>query len=144
MDLDATYNLAGYNYTLRDLGDGAAMYAGAVNVLDYVMEDYMVLAEYIRSFPVDVATGLPTIGLTSAGHPDYSNVYGNRITLLDGAAEEPTDVTYVVQAGDCLWTIAANLLGSGTKWNDIYQANTEIIQNANLIYPGQLLTIPNN
>ena len=144
LDLDATYNLAGYNYTLRDLGDGAAMYAGAVNVLDYVMEDYMVLAEYIRSFPVDVATGLPTIGLTSAGHPDYSNAYGNRITLLDGAAEEPTDVTYVVQAGDCLWTIAANLLGSGTKWNDIYQANTEIIQNANLIYPGQLLTIPNN
>ena len=41
IDLTASYNLAGYNYTLRDLGDGFAMFDGAVNVLDYVMEDYM-------------------------------------------------------------------------------------------------------
>ena len=42
LDLTASYNLAGYNYTLRDLGDGFAMFGGAVNVLDYVAEDYMV------------------------------------------------------------------------------------------------------
>ena len=40
LDLEAHYNLAGYNYTLRDLGDGFNMFDGAVNVLDYVMEDY--------------------------------------------------------------------------------------------------------
>ncbi|MBQ6700597.1 MAG: HAD family hydrolase, partial [Oscillospiraceae bacterium] len=39
-----------YNYTLRDLGDGFAMFDGAVNVVDYVMEDYMVLANYVKSF----------------------------------------------------------------------------------------------
>ena len=50
LDLEATYNLAGYNYTLRDLGDGFNMFSGAVNVLDYVMEDYMVLANYIQGF----------------------------------------------------------------------------------------------
>ena len=50
LDLAATYNLAGYNYTLRDLGDGFAMFDGAVNVLDYVMEDYMVLANYVQAF----------------------------------------------------------------------------------------------
>ncbi|MBR4081294.1 MAG: bifunctional metallophosphatase/5'-nucleotidase [Clostridia bacterium] len=50
LDLNATYNLAGYNYTLRDLGDGFAMFDGAVNVLDYVMEDYMVLANYVQGF----------------------------------------------------------------------------------------------
>ncbi|MBQ1240272.1 MAG: bifunctional metallophosphatase/5'-nucleotidase, partial [Lachnospiraceae bacterium] len=33
LDLNAKYNLAGYNYTLRDLGDGFAMFDGAVNVL---------------------------------------------------------------------------------------------------------------
>ena len=37
LDPDASYNLAGYNYILRDLGDGFAMFDGAVNVLDYVM-----------------------------------------------------------------------------------------------------------
>ena len=50
LNLEATYNLAGYNYTLRDLGDGFNMFSGAVNVLDYVMEDYMVLANYIQGF----------------------------------------------------------------------------------------------
>ncbi len=50
LDLKANYNLAGYNYTLRDLGDGFAMFDGAVNVLDYVMEDYMVLANYVQAF----------------------------------------------------------------------------------------------
>ena len=51
LDLTKTYNMAGYNYTLRDLGDGFAMFKGAVNVLDYVMEDYLVLANYVKSFP---------------------------------------------------------------------------------------------
>ena len=50
LDPEASYNLAGYNYTLRDLGDGFNMFSGAVNVLDYVMEDYMVLANYIQAF----------------------------------------------------------------------------------------------
>ena len=59
LDLTAQYNLAGYNYTLRDLGDGFAMFDGAVNVLDYVSEDYMVLANYVESFPVDEAPACP-------------------------------------------------------------------------------------
>ena len=71
LDLTATYNLAGYNYTLRDLGGGFAMLNGAVNVLDYVAEDYMVLANYIRSFPVDETTGLPTIS-TDSGYCDVT------------------------------------------------------------------------
>lgn len=50
LDLAASYNLAGYNYTLRDMGDGFNMFSGAVNVLDYVMEDYMVLANYIQGY----------------------------------------------------------------------------------------------
>lgn len=50
LDLNAAYNLAGYNYTLRELGDGFAMFDGAVNVLDYVMEDYLVLANYASAF----------------------------------------------------------------------------------------------
>ena len=85
LDLTAKYNLAGYNYTLRDLGDGFAMFDGAVNVLDYVMEDYMVLANYITNyFPVDEVTGLPTI---TADNSPYGEVTGEgRIQIV---AEEP-------------------------------------------------------
>lgn len=63
LDLAASYNLAGYNYTLRDLGDGFAMFDGAVNVLDYVMEDYMVLANYVQAFEGGVvdATNSPLL-----------------------------------------------------------------------------------
>ncbi len=88
LDLDATYNLAGYNYTLRDLGDGFAMFDGAVNVLDYVMEDYQVLANYIKSFPMDEETGLPTITADSG----YADVNGaGRIVLVAEKPELPEE-----------------------------------------------------
>ena len=73
LNLEAYYNLAGYNYTLRDLGDGFAMFEGAENVIDYVMEDYVVLANYVKSFPLDAKTGLPTI---TAENSPYGDVYG--------------------------------------------------------------------
>jgi len=89
LDLDAEYNLAGYNYTLRDLGGGFAMLSDAVNVLDYVAEDYMVLANYIRSFPVDDSTGLPTVSSDSG----YADPYGSgRIRILADRASVITDL----------------------------------------------------
>ena len=90
LDLNASYNLAGYNYTLRDLGDGYAMFDGAVNVLDYVMEDYMVLANYIQGFDGGIveATNSPLI----AKHPgmliDYSTVNGSGRIEVDNASDE--------------------------------------------------------
>ncbi|MBQ3003367.1 MAG: bifunctional metallophosphatase/5'-nucleotidase [Clostridia bacterium] len=79
LDLQATYNLAGYNYTLRDLGGGFAMFQGAVNVLDYVMEDYMVLANYIGGFESGVidATNSPLLAKYPAFLLDYSDVRGS-------------------------------------------------------------------
>ena len=151
LELDKSYNLAGYNYTLRDLGDGFAMFDGAVNVLDYVMEDYMVLANYVQSFPGGVVTG-------------YAEPAG-RITIVEEAAgtpaepaEEPTEpavdpepsepaepaegTTYVVVAGDSLWKIAQKHLGSGARWGEIYAANRDIVSDPSLIYIGQVLDIP--
>ncbi|MNX78782.1 LysM domain/BON superfamily protein [compost metagenome] len=49
---------------------------------------------------------------------------------------------YRVKEGDCLWTISRVLLGKGRQWRSIYAANQGIIQNPDLIYPGQLLLIP--
>lgn len=154
LDLSATYHLAGYNYTLRDLGDGFAMFDGAVNVLDYVAEDYMVLAQYMQSFPIDEETGLPTITADSI----YSDLFGSgRITILGGTTvvedevveaedtavvEEPDAATYVVVAGDSLWKIARNYYGTGTKWDSIYHANESTVKNPNRIQIGQVLVLP--
>ncbi len=84
LDLEASYNLAGYNYTLRDLGDGFAMFDGAVNVLDYVMEDYMVLANYVQAFEGGVidATNSPLLAKYAGMKLDYGTVNGSgRIEL---------------------------------------------------------------
>lgn len=50
--------------------------------------------------------------------------------------------TYTVKSGDCLWRIAQNLLGKGSRYTEIYNLNRDKIKNPNLIYTGQVLTIP--
>ena len=54
----------------------------------------------------------------------------------------PTAKTYTVKAGDSLWAIAAKYYGKGAEYSKIYNANTDKISNPNLIYPGQVLTLP--
>jgi len=50
--------------------------------------------------------------------------------------------TYTVKKGDCLWNIAKQFYGKGSQYSKIFNANKGTIKNANLIYPGQVLTIP--
>lgn len=51
--------------------------------------------------------------------------------------------TYTVVKGDCLWNIAKRFYGNGSMYTIIYNANKGVIGgNPNLIYPGQVLTIP--
>ena len=87
LDLTASYNLAGYNYTLRDLGDGFNMFVGSVNVLDYVMEDYMVLATYITGFEGGVveATNSPLLAKFPGMLLDYSTVNGSGRIVMEAA-----------------------------------------------------------
>lgn len=90
LDPGATYALAGMNYTLRNLGDGFAMFDGAELIKDYVSEDYLVMATYAMIFDGADAAGLPH--LSSANSPlaaypgyllDYEQPYGaGRITIL--------------------------------------------------------------
>lgn len=80
--------------------------------------------------------------------------YANQMAAIDTipaarqiGAEAPTvkaacsDI-YVVVKGDSLWKIAKKFYGSGAQNTRIYNANKDKIKNPNLIYPGQVLTIP--
>ena len=90
LDPNKTYALAGMNYTLRNLGDGFAMFDGAELIKDYVSEDYLVMATYAMIFDGADAAGLPH--LSSANSPlaaypgyllNYEQPYGaGRITIL--------------------------------------------------------------
>lgn len=78
LELDKVYALAGYNYTLRDLGGGYSMFTDGENVLDYVMEDYMVLAHYVQAFADGVveATNSPLLEKYPGMKLDYEKVDG--------------------------------------------------------------------
>ena len=124
LDLTKTYNLAGYNYTLRDLGDGFAMFDGAVNVLDYVMEDYMVLANYVKSFPEK--DGVHEIEETnSVLGANYAEVTGEgRITVVAEKADEDealiTEVVDIEKYGNLdLKVTGSELLAFGLAYGDI-------------------------
>ena len=90
LDPNATYALAGMNYTLRNLGDGFAMFDGATLIKDYVSEDYLVMSSYAAMFGGVDANGLPH--LASANSPladypgyllNYENPYGTgRIQMI--------------------------------------------------------------
>jgi LysM repeat protein len=50
--------------------------------------------------------------------------------------------SYVVQPGDTLSSIAQRFYGSAADWQALYQVNRSVIQNPDVIYQGQVLTIP--
>lgn len=58
-------------------------------------------------------------------------------------AEESKTVFYTVVAGDSLRKIAKKHYGDESRWPAIFEANQPMIKKADLIYPGQVLRIPN-
>ena len=71
LDPNATYALAGMNYTLRNLGDGFAMFDGATLIKDYVTEDYLVMSSYAAMFGGVDANGLPHLASANSPLADY-------------------------------------------------------------------------
>ena len=71
LDPGATYALAGMNYTLRNLGDGFAMFDGAELIKDYVSEDYLVMSTYAMIFDGADAAGLPHLSSANSPLADY-------------------------------------------------------------------------
>lgn len=49
---------------------------------------------------------------------------------------------YVIQKGDTLSAIAKKYYGKANLYPRIFEANREVIKDANLIYPGQKIRIP--
>jgi len=49
---------------------------------------------------------------------------------------------YVVQRGDTLGDISRKVYGTASKWQKIYNFNSDVLKNPNKVYPGQKLKIP--
>lgn len=80
------------------------------------------------------------------------SVAADNATETERPAKDTT--SYTIKSGDSLWKIAQKLLGSGEKWQSIYDANSTIIEetakqygkgssnNGWWIYPGCTISIP--
>ena len=78
--------------------------------------------------------------------PDFSNVRSGGSSTAP-AEPQPTSTigseeTYVVAKGDSLSKIAKREYGDANKWRAIYEANKDLINDPDLIYPGQELRLP--
>lgn len=51
-------------------------------------------------------------------------------------------VFYSIKKGDTLWAISSEFYGNGSKYPLIVEANLEVIKDADKIYPGQSIRIP--
>lgn len=115
--------------------------------VDVTLEDYKVTD--------DVSEGLDII--VSLTMKEFKN-YGTKImnftivedkqemesaqTENERQGEVPQVKSYTVVKGDCLWSISKRQLGNGSRWQEIYNLNRDKISNPNVIYPGQILTMP--
>ncbi|WP_417249252.1 peptidoglycan-binding protein LysM [Celeribacter sp.] len=68
------------------------------------------------------------------------NVEG--ISKVDDAVEGDDPVFHEVKKGDSLWAISEKTLGSGARYNEIFEANRPMLSHPDKIYPGQMLRIP--
>lgn len=99
--------------------------------------------------PLQLSAEVPDIPLA----PEPTEAAGSlqdRSPFFSPPRTEAGTYSYTVQAGDTLWSIAADQLGEGTDAStiydytlDIYEANMDALgQNAELLYEGQVLQIP--
>ena len=66
--------------------------------------------------------------------PDFSNV--------ESGSSSTAAKIYVVVAGDSLSKIAKREYGDASEWKRIFEANQDVLENPDKIYPGQKLKIP--
>ena len=65
-----------------------------------------------------------------------------KVTGQQAAALEDGTQYYIVKAGDTLSAIAKQFYGDASKYPRIFDANREVIKDADLIFPGQKIRIP--
>jgi nucleoid-associated protein YgaU len=73
------------------------------------------------------------------------NVQGVADVKIEGLQTPPVTEKveyYIIKKGDTLSAIAKQFYGKPNDYPKIFEANREVIKDANLIYPGQKIRIP--
>ena len=78
--------------------------------------------------------------ILAVGNTDGVEKVDEQLTVAedDGSDSE----MYVVEEGDTLWAIATAAYGDGNRYPEIFEANKPMLKDPDLIFPGQVLRIP--
>lgn len=127
----------------RTLPNGKLLFDTNMKV---AIEDYTIKEDAKNGFDVVVSIKLrqyKEYGTKTCNVTNGSNKVSPQKTRAAETSPAPsTNKTYTIVKGDTLWAIAKKFYGNGSKYTVIHNANKDKIKNPNLIYPGQVLTIP--
>lgn len=139
------------------------------NILENWKKNGTLLNIMVTGYPINLDVFLEDYeGRAAGGFGDLeyevSFLESRDITITSTKVPAPvrpakTTTSYTIVSGDTLWGIAERFLGSGSKWQTIYNANKEIIesvakerwraaginrdsQNGHWIFPGTTIEIP--
>lgn len=69
---------------------------------------------------------------------DFSDV----TATVDSTAEIIGERTYTIEKGDTLSKIAKEQLGHASAWKQIFEANRDVLDDPDRIFPGQVIKLP--
>ncbi|MEM1042722.1 MAG: peptidoglycan-binding protein LysM [Bacteroidota bacterium] len=93
-----------------------------------------------RSQAVKEKAALIAGNVKGVGYVDDDNL---KIAGEEAAAPVAATQYYTIESGDSLSKIADRFYGDPQKYKDLFEANREVIQDPDKIYPGQKIRIPN-
>lgn len=130
---------------VRNAPRGGALFDTNMNVS---VEDYNIVEDAKNGLDVSVEVNFKqwrdysTKTVTVEKPTETSAPPAVTVTTEREASTAPAAKTYTVKSGDTLWAIAAKYYGNGADYKKIFEANTDKISNPNLIYPGQVFSLP--
>lgn len=98
---------------------------------------------------VDIEVDGDTVKLTGAAvSQEIKEKIITAVGNVEGIASVADEVAgvdpkfHTVEKGDNLWKISEKALGNGARYTEIFEANKPMLKDPDLIYPGQVLRIP--
>ncbi|MCU0803065.1 MAG: LysM peptidoglycan-binding domain-containing protein [Rhodobacteraceae bacterium] len=92
--------------------------------------------------PAEPATSEPVAPAPAAPEPAAIAPTPAAPVAAAAPAAPVAPVTITVQPGFTLWGIATDMMGEGTMYVQVFEANKDKIRDPDLIYPGQVFTLP--
>jgi len=112
----------------------------------YITVSGTISEESARHKIVDVLSAIPGIESVQdhmkLAEPSEAPAPSPAAASADEAVSESAARTYTVVSGDTLWKIAERHYGNGSDYVKIFEANTDVLEHPDRIFPGQKLVIP--